>query len=83
MSEMGEEAVLLDMRTGEYFLLNEVGSRAWKALSEGGEVDDALRAILDEYEAPEQQVSHDLDGFLSDLVARGLAEPAGGSGPER
>jgi len=72
LSEIRDEAVLLDMRSGGYFVLNEVGLRAWRSLSETGLVDDAIRAVAAEFDAPEEEIRRDVLAFVRQLIDRGL-----------
>lgn len=74
LSEIRDEAVLLDLRNGTYFVLNEVGLRAWRSLSETGLVDDAIRAVAAAFDAPEAQIRQDVLAFVQQLIERGLAE---------
>ena len=70
--EIGGEAVLLNLATGTYFGLNEVGSRIWTLLSQQNDRDAILKSLLSEYDAPAEQVEGDLDRLLGQLVEKGL-----------
>jgi transglutaminase superfamily protein/coenzyme PQQ synthesis protein D (PqqD) len=67
-----EGAVLLDLRSGKYLALNDVGGRIWQGI-ERGEPRAAILARLEaEIEAPAGRVREDADTFLSQLLDRGL-----------
>jgi hypothetical protein len=70
--DLGEEAVLLELKTGQYYSLNEVGTRMWRLLAEHGTVEPVLRALSQEYEIAEEQLRKDIDGFVGILTSRGL-----------
>ena len=48
--EVEGEAVLLDIERGEYFGLNEVGTRFWVRAREDRDIGAIIDALLDEYE---------------------------------
>lgn len=74
IQEVQEEAVLLSVDKGTYYGLNEVGNRAWKYLQDTGDVEDAVKGILEEYEVDEETLRKDLEAFAKDLVDNDLAE---------
>ena len=73
MQEVQGEAVLLSVDEGMYYGLNEVGTRAWKYLTETGSTEDAMQGILGEFEVDEETLRADLEAFVEDLLAKGLA----------
>ncbi len=70
--ELDGEAVLLNLETGIYFGLDEVGTRIWQLADQHR----SLRAVLDalqlEYDAPPAAVESDLLRFVDRLAAKGL-----------
>lgn len=75
------EAVLLDMASGKYFGLNEVGARIWK-LIEAGETVGAIRAsIVAEFDVEDARASEDLAALIGELETRGLVRRAPSSSP--
>ena len=58
--ELDGEIVLLDLKSGVYFGLNEVGSRMWTHLSLVGDLDEIMGLLLDEFDV-------DKDTLLKDL----------------
>ena len=69
---VGDEMVLLDLASGEYFGLDGVGQRIWESVSEGKSLAETVVTIVAEYEADEAQVTDDILVFASKLVERGL-----------
>lgn len=76
--EIDTETVLLNLETGIYFGIDEVGTCIWRVIAAGGTLADAGRAILDEYDVEQAQVESDLVRFVQDLADRMLVviEPA-------
>jgi predicted DNA-binding transcriptional regulator len=70
--ELQGEAVLLEIESGVYFGLNEIGSRIWNLLVAHGELERVLTELLDEYDVSERRLRADLEAFLATLVERQL-----------
>lgn len=69
---VGDELVLLDINSGMYYGLNEVGARVWQLLSEGLDVTALVDVLADEYEASHDTLEADVKKLLEDLGAKGL-----------
>ena len=74
VKQIQDEAVLLDLDSGDYFSLNELGRRAWALLAATDSLDQVLRSLLAEYDTTEDVLRQDLEQFVDQLVTRGLAE---------
>jgi hypothetical protein len=72
---LGEEAVLLNLASGTYFGLDEVGTRMWQLISEHGSTDKVVATMLDEYEVAENQLRDDLNNLIQQLNEKGLVTP--------
>ena len=72
--EIEGEAVLLEIETGKYFGLDEVGTRMWTLLQRHGTLRAAYEALLDEFEVPEERLQRDLLELVDRLVAQKLLE---------
>ena len=71
--QLNDEAVLLDLKSGTYFGLNDVGARTWQLILEQGRLSRVLDALLDEYAGEREVVERDLMELAAQLVARKLA----------
>lgn len=71
---LGQETVALSLGSGQYYVMNEVASRAWEALSSGRSVDDVARSLVGEFDVDVEALRQDLVEFISDLLDHGLAE---------
>lgn len=73
-SDLEGEVVILDLRSGNYFGLEEVGARVWELIQEPITVEGLLAAILDEYDVERERCRRDLSALLRALEGRGLVE---------
>jgi Coenzyme PQQ synthesis protein D (PqqD) len=71
-SDLGDEAVILNLKSGVYHGLNEVGARVWSFIQQAKSVKEILEMLLQEYEVNVEQCNNDLIALLSDLLAAEL-----------
>ncbi len=70
--ELSGEAVLLNLDSGQYYSLDEIGTRMWVLITEYGQIEPVIAALLQEYDVTEQQLRADLDKLLSEFTVQGL-----------
>jgi hypothetical protein len=73
---VADEAILIHLKTGVYYSLNEVGTVFWNLLDGARTIADCAAAIAAEYTAPPDVIAADLLEISADLVKEGLAEAA-------
>ena len=73
-SDLGGEAVILNLKTGVYHGLNEVGALIWTLIQEPKAVSDIKQTLLQEYEVEAQQCDRDLIALLENLLAADLID---------
>ncbi|OCC15628.1 hypothetical protein DBT_0979 [Dissulfuribacter thermophilus] len=73
-ADLEGEEVILDMDSGMYFGLNEVGQFIWKRLEEPSSFRSLLDSMLSEYDVTEEQCRQDLKTFLNALLEAGLIQ---------
>jgi hypothetical protein len=71
---LGDEAVILNVGTGVYFGLDEVGTRMWQLMSEHGSTEKVIEVMLTEYEVDEEQLRGDLETLIQQLSEKGLVK---------
>ena len=71
------EAVILDLASGTYFGLNEVGTRVWRLVDEGRDAAQIVDAVAAEYDADRATIERDVARLLDDLSARRLIARVG------
>ena len=74
--KVGEESVLLDLKTERYLGLDDVSARFWDLLTSGEPIQSAYDKLLAEFEVEPERLRSDLDAFVKELVEYGLVEQA-------
>ncbi len=77
-SSFGAELVILSLKDGMYFGLEDVGARVWSLLQRPTTVSAIRDALVAEYDVEPGRCGRDLKALLQDLSARGLIEVKGG-----
>lgn len=72
--DLVSETVLLNVQTGVYYGLDEIGGRFFTHLSQSSTVDAAVAALSTEFDAPLERIREDTVLYCSELLARGLIE---------
>lgn len=76
--ELSGEAVLLNVETGNYFGLDEVGTRAWTLIREHKALSRVVGLMEAEYDVPRDALVSDLVALAKELSAHGLVRVSGG-----
>jgi hypothetical protein len=71
---VGEEGVLLNLKTEMYLGLNLVGTRMWNVLGSASSIQAAYDELLQEYDVEPAQLRADLEEFIDQLLAQKLIE---------
>src|SRR5882724_2603885 len=64
---VGDEAVLLNLKTELYLGLDPVGTRMWTVLTTAPSIKDAYETLLQEYDVDAEKLRSDLADFLGKL----------------
>ncbi len=73
-SDLGGEAVILQLESGVYHGLNEVGAAIWALIREPKTVEEIQKAILAEFAVDAERCQRDVLKLLRQLEAEGLIE---------
>ena len=73
-SDLAGESVILNLKNGTYYGLNELGSVIWEFIQEPKTVADICENILQDYEVDAQTCSSSVQALLVDLVDAQLVE---------
>jgi hypothetical protein len=73
-SDMAGEIVMLNLKNGTYYGLDEVGARVWNLIQEPRSVSAVCDAILAEYQVEPDRCEGDLLALLGELAAAELIE---------
>ncbi len=72
MQQVEGDSVLLDIDSGEYFSLNEVGGRLWELCDGSRSVGDIAEVICSEYDVTPDAAVDDACELLESLAGAGL-----------
>jgi hypothetical protein len=70
--EFDGEWIVLDLRGGNYFGLNELGGAIWRHLGAGRTPTEIVRIVAQDYEVAETVILQDVLQMIDELVRRGL-----------
>lgn len=65
-----DEAVLLDLDSGQYYGLNNVGTRIWQLLGAGHSASSICEVVVQEFEVAEAEA--DVEALIEMLLAKRL-----------
>lgn len=72
--DLVSETVLLNVQTGVYYGLDEIGGRFFMQLSQCATVEGAVGVLSEEFDAPLDRIREDTVLYCSELLARGLID---------
>jgi hypothetical protein len=75
---LGDEGVLVNLRTEQYLGVNAVGARMWELLSTSASIQTALDQLVQEYEVEPARLRADLIEFIDSLLAQHLIDVSNG-----
>lgn len=71
------DLVILNLDSGDYFGVNEVGARLWAGLAAGRTPREIALELGEEFDVDARTLLDDLVSLTSDFLARGLVRQAG------
>jgi hypothetical protein len=74
VQELDGESVFLNLNSGRYFGLDEVGTCFWKIMATSASVQTAYETLLAEYEVDPETLRRDLLRLVDELAEQGLVE---------
>jgi hypothetical protein len=72
--EVDNEAVLLNLVSGKYYTLDDVGTRMWLLMVNHKQLKAVHQALLEEYQVDPQQLEQDLLALTDNLASNGLLQ---------
>lgn len=76
-ADMKGDTVMMDVETGKYYNLGDVGGRIWELLETPITLGALADRLIQEYEVSRETCIKDITPFLQALLERGLAREAG------
>ena len=74
LQKVVNETVILAPESGNYFSLDEVGSRMIELFRQTGSIEQTVAALVREYDAPQADIKRDLLALLEDMAQQGVVE---------
>jgi hypothetical protein len=71
-NQMDGEIVMMSIDNGEYYGLDEVGSRIWELLESQVLVSSLIDSLMVEFNVSKEECERDIVDFLSELFEKGL-----------
>lgn len=75
--EVSGETVLLDLASGVYFGIDEVGTFIWAGLTAGRSLREIVDGIVADFDVERAVAERDVVAFVENLQRNGLIEVAG------
>ena len=72
--DMDGESIILNLKSGIYYSVDEVGARIWALIEQPMTVTAIRDAILREYDVPAEVCERDIRAFIERMDAAGLIE---------
>lgn len=69
---LGDEIVLVNLRTNLIYELNPTGARVWELLVEGCDRPEIERRLLADFDVAEETLRAEIDELLASLLEAGL-----------
>jgi len=73
---LGDEIVLVNLRTNLIYELNRTGARLWELLAEGCDRREIERRMLTDFDVAEETLRTEIDELLASLLEAGLVTAA-------
>jgi hypothetical protein len=74
--DLGGETVVLNLETGLYFGLDEVGTEVWNDLRNGSTLQQTFDRLIGEYDVAADTLRADILRFVNHMAAKGLVQQA-------
>jgi hypothetical protein len=69
---VGEDSVLVNLKTNRIYSLNDTGARLWELLAAGHDRKAAEAALIDEFDVEEDELRKEVATVLDELAREGL-----------
>ena len=75
-NRVGDQGVLIDMKTNRIYELNRTGARFWELLSAGHDRDEIRRLMVGEFDVAEADLDREIEAMLASWKDKGLLTEA-------
>jgi hypothetical protein len=74
---VGDETVVVNLKTNRIYSLNRTGARLWELISAGHDAEAAAATLLTEFDVDEGELRKEIEAALEHLAQAGLILEAG------
>jgi len=71
-NQIDGETILLSIENGEYYGMENIGSRIWELLENPVSIQNILKYLLDEFDVSKEQCTIDTLKFVNKLIDKNL-----------
>jgi hypothetical protein len=71
-SKIGEELMLMDLNTGNYININQIGTIIWEQIQEPKKVEDICKVLQKDFDVTEEQCQKDTLDYLQRMGEQDL-----------
>lgn len=71
-AEVESELILLDLNSGEYYGLNEMGGLIWKGIEQGHSTEFVANKVAELYSISTDSAIKDIQNYIQELIGLGL-----------
>ena len=76
-NSIGDQAVVIHMKTNQIYELNRTGARFWQLLCAGHDLEKIQQLMLQEFDVAEADLAAEIEAMLASLKNEGLIKEAG------
>jgi hypothetical protein len=69
---LGDEVVIVNLKTNQIYRLNRTAARFWELLAEGSDRATAERVLAEEFDVEDDELHHETTSLVSELSNEGL-----------
>lgn len=77
--KLDDEMVLLNLDSGEYFGLNDTGTRVWELLADGRSREEVIERLTEEFEVGGELATGHVAALCDELLEAGLLVEGAGT----
>jgi hypothetical protein len=66
-AQLGDELAMLNVDSGEYFVINEVGKDVWEQIDGEKNVQQVIEELTKTYDADSEEIEKDVSVFIKEL----------------
>ena len=72
--DLAEEEVILNIKNGVYYGLDDIGALIWKLVQPGITVNQVVNTVISEYDVDREKCAKDMIDFFTNLESYGLID---------